>query len=229
MNTETLQALLAESDIRSGTRPDVLATIVQPGASLCLWDRAPQPDVSAFLAALVKCGAPLALDFIVEAGASVKVAPVVTARFSTQLADPALHALLDDLDRLIAIFRSLSGGTAVRVRFMRVVDAACALFHVDTLSVRLLCTYHGAGAQWVAKAHSQRKQLGLRGRNLRKANAAIVPDPAHIRTMPEWQVGVFKGRAFPGDPHSALIHRSHPQCCADHARIRLVLDLADAV
>jgi len=218
-------AINLQVDHCSSTEPDGLALITQPGVSISIWERTPESATAALLSDIVQSREPLKLDFILSPGESSKVSPEVISRFELQLADPALHTLLDDIDRLVAIFRTISATPTIRVRLSRVVDAACSLFHADTLSLRLLCTYHGAGTQWVPDEHACRQQLGLRGRDIPKANAVIVPNPSHIRTMPEWHVGVFKGRAFPGDEGSALIHRSYPQCCATHARIRLVLDV----
>jgi hypothetical protein len=216
------------TDFITGTEPEILESIVEDCVSLCLWQRAPKPDVAAFLAEIVTLKIPLALDFIMEPGASAKVAPSVREQFGANLSEPAVDSLLSDVDRLIARFRAASGAPAIRVRLTRIVDAACAVFHTDTLSLRLLCTYHGDGTQWIPNEHANRKQLGLRGRSIGKANRAIAPDPSRIRTMPAWHVAIFKGRTFPGDGESALIHRSHPQCCEAHARIRLVLDIAGA-
>lgn len=222
------------SDVRMGETCEVLSKILHPGISLSLWVRDKPPKVGHLLASLVASRIPLSLDAHVEDGQSIlSVWKAYEWMNSASLAiDPlvmeaAFAQFVADIDLLIARFRSISGSDRVRVRLSRVVDAACALFHVDTLTLRLLCTYHGAGTQWVPDALASRKQLGLRGRSMRKANSAIVRNAEDIQTMGEWHVGILKGRAFPGDSNSALIHRSHPQCCESHARLRLVLDTDD--
>ena len=216
------------SDCVRANTPDVFKEIHEPGVALTLWERTPAPSTAAFLARLVETGAPLALDFKLESGDSCKVHETVRTHFGGHIAEPEINLLLDDVDRLVTLFRAASESEVVRVRFHRVVDAACALFHADTLSLRLLCTYHGAGTEWVANADADRAQLGSRGRTIRKANRAIVPDPNAIQAMQPWHVAIFKGRKYSGGEHVALIHRSAPQCCEDHARIRLVLDTADS-
>jgi hypothetical protein len=221
-----MPTLLADC-IRAAT-PDVFETIHEPGVALTLWERTPPQDVAKFLSTFVDSGAPLALDFKLGPGDSCKVHEAVRTHFGGHITAPELNVLFDDVDRLVTLFRAASESDAVRVRLHRVVDAACALFHADTLSMRLLCTYHGAGTEWVSNADADRAQLGSRGRTIRKANRAIVPDPNAIQAMQPWHVAIFKGRKYPGGEHIALIHRSAPQCCEDHARIRLVLDTSDS-
>ena len=216
------------ADFITGTEPEILESIVEDCVSLCLWERAPKPDVAAFLAEIVTLKIPLALDFIMEPGASAKVAPSVREQFGANLSEPAVDSLLSDVDRLIARFRAASGAPAIRVRLTRIVDAACAVFHTDTLSLRLLCTYHGDGTQWIPNEHANRKQLGLRGRSIGKANRAIAPDPSRIRTMPAWQFSraapfpaTGKARSSIAATRNAVRHtRASASCSTSRARAR---------
>lgn len=129
------------------------------------------------------------------------------------------------MQQLVARFREISGSPAVRLRLERVADQGCAAFHADSLALRLLCTYHGPGTQWLEHDNLRRAELGLRGRSTAEANPAIVIDDTRIRTVPAWHVMIFKGRSWPGEEDNALVHRSFPVCCADQARIRLCLDV----
>lgn len=127
-----------------------------------------------------------------------------------------------DIEQLASGFSEIVGGVGVRVRLTRVEDAGCALFHVDSLSLRLLCSYWGPGVQWVPEEGAVREELGLCGRTIAEANAAIVPDPAQIRTVRAGSVLVLKGRRFGGEP--GLIHRSAPP--GGEPRLRLCIDVA---
>ncbi len=216
------------ADVLSSPEPEILAGIAERHVALCIWERPVQPQVAVFLARFVESGAPLEVDAVVETGESVGDDPLLREQFCGHLSDPALALLLEDIGRLVELFRGASGMERVRVRLTRVVDAACAAFHVDSLPLRMLCTYHGDGMQWVPDDAACRRQLGIRGRSLRRANAAIVPDPARIETLPRWHAGIFKGRTHPEGGALALIHRSAPQCCERHPRIRLVLDVDGA-
>lgn len=148
------------------------------------------------------------------------------APFSNAETDATAHWLLDDIATLAGDFADIAECAEVRVRLERVTDKGCAAFHIDTLPLRLLCTYAGHGMQWADEPYIRRPELGLRGRSTKEANAAIVPDAARIRTMCTGAVAIFKGRLWPGGEGRGLIHRSYPVCCIQHARLRLVIDPA---
>lgn len=218
--------IAAAPDFATGTDPSVLGQIPDADTALVIWEREPAPETTVLLRELVETRLPLALDVVLQPGDRFRATPEVTEQFGDSIASPALCSLLQDVDDLVARFRKVSGAATIRVRLSRVVDAACAVFHADTLRLRMICTYHGAGTQWVPDSAVHRNQLGLRGRSIHKANRSIVPDPSEIREMPPWHVAIFKGRSHEHG-RLALVHRSAPQCCEGHARIRLVLDLAD--
>lgn len=138
-------------------------------------------------------------------------------------------ALATDFVALAEKFREISGRQHLRLRFERVEDDGCALFHVDTLPLRMLCTYAGPGTQWLEETNVRRDQLGSRGRSLMEANAAIVIDPEEIRTVPAWHVIAFKGRLWGGHGYSdGLVHRSAPVRHENDFRLRLTLDWSDS-
>ena len=220
-----MQLLVSPQTLQS-RQPSVLAEIVRPGVSICLWEREPPREVAQFLANYVKSQASLELDFVLKPEDLAATSSVIAKIFGNSPTDLVLQDWLNDIDFLVKQFREIAACSPVRVRLLRVIDTACSVFHVDHLSLRLLCTYHGAGTQWVPASEAQAAQLGLRGRSIKQANEAIVPNPGSIRSLSPWHVALIKGSGFAGDPESALIHRSHPQCCADHARIRLVIDVA---
>ena len=205
-----------------------LRSIRETGVNLCLWERPARPAIAGLVERVAKAKARLALDVTLDS-ATVLAATAYTHRPLGAFADDYAFPLwLDDMARLVALFREISGAPAVRLRLERVADPACAAFHADTLALRLLCTYHGSGTQWLENENVRRDELGLRGRTIADANAAMIVDTENIRTIPAWHVAIFKGRAWPGEEANALVHRSFPVCCADHARLRLCLDLAEA-
>lgn len=120
---------------------------------------------------------------------------------------------------------STAGTLHPRVRFERVEDDGCALFHADSLNLRLLCTYAGPGTEWLENSNTRRHELGLRSRTLDEANADIVVDPSRIRRLAPWHVAIFSGRSRPGAEDNALIHRSAPVLSANTPRLRLCIDL----
>ncbi len=204
-----------------------LRAITQRGLNLALWPRAAQPRVLGLLDALVETRAHLAIAAAITSSAdgarAVESAPALALRHR----DPALQDWISDLQLLTTTFSIITRAPALRLRLETVRDDACAVFHADTLALRLLCTYRGEGTQWLEESNLRRDELGLRGRTVPEANAAICRDADQIRTIPAWTVAVLKGRAYPGEDSSALVHRSFSVCCRDHTRVRLCLDPID--
>lgn len=141
----------------------------------------------------------------------------------------SFSALVEDFEILAAKFSAISRREHLRLRFERVEDDGCALFHVDTLPMRMLCTYAGPGTQWLEEDNVRRDQLGSKGRGIDETNAAIVIDPDKIHTEPAWNVIVFKGRLWDGHGYSdGLVHRSAPVRHPKDHRLRLTIDFADS-
>jgi len=204
----------------------VLRHIRETGCDLAQWERSLPAEVAAFCAGLTARRGPLEVDVTATPGPGLLAALAATAPFARAEFHAPAHWLLEDFIALADDFTAVADCGEVRLRLERVPDHGCAAFHVDSLPVRLLCTYHGHGTQWADEPHVRRAELGLRGRTIGEANAAIVPDATHIRTMPAGAVAIFKGRLWPGAEGGGLVHRSYPVCCGDHARLRLVIDPA---
>lgn len=128
-------------------------------------------------------GTPAAAARLVAGPTFLRVAEGVVDEAANGILD-GLHApgLLPDLKRLTAMFASLCGASAVRVRLEHVDDDACRCMHVDAVGLRLLCTYAGRGTEWQNTSGT-------------------------IRRMPAGHVGVFKGTRWP-DPGPRVLHRS---------------------
>jgi hypothetical protein len=124
--------------------------------------------------------------------------------------------LVADIVRLARLFARVTGHRAVHARLEALTDDGCALFHADEVGIRLLCTYAGAGTEWVPGAGARRAGLG------RGDNALVVPDRTAIRHLPRFAVGLFKGEAYPGNRGRGVVHRSPP---ASPGRPRLLLCL----
>jgi hypothetical protein len=212
----------ALSSIAAGTTRQVLCRIRETDVNLAIWVRKLPADTAEFCAVLAARPDPLALDVTAHAGSALRAR--LAAGFTTAQSDATALWLLGDMADLAADFAALAECPVIRVRLTKVVDDGCAAFHVDTLPLRLLCTYAGKGTQWADSADVCRAELGVRGRSAAEANASIVPDATRIRTMSTGAVAVMKGRLWHGSKQMGLVHRSHPVCCGEHARLRLVID-----
>ena len=111
--------------------------------------------------------------------------------------------LYADFRRLAHRLAGLTGSANVRMRFEHVIDDSCRKFHVDAVGLRLLCTYAGAGTEWVDGA-------------------------GKVRRLTTMQVAVFKGTAFL-DAGPRVLHRSPPLSVgplAGQPRLVLCIDTA---
>jgi hypothetical protein len=206
-----------------GTARRILHRIRNAEINMALWERTLPAEAADFCAKLAVRSSALDLDLT---GAPGSMLPLLaaTALFTRVADDAPAHWLLEDIASLADEFGQLADCAEVRVRLTKVSDDGCAAFHVDNLLLRVLCTYAGKGAQWAAEADVRRAELGLCFCSAAEANAAIVPDAGSVRTMPTGAVAIFKGRLWPGAERRGLVHRSHPVCCGEHARLRLTID-----
>jgi Protein of unknown function (DUF1826) len=111
--------------------------------------------------------------------------------------------LYADFRRLALRFAALSASPVVRMRLEHVVDDSCRKFHVDTVGLRLLCTYAGPGTEWIDAE-------------------------GKIRRMTTMEVAVFKGSAFPA-AGPRILHRSPPLSAGafvGQSRLVLCIDAA---
>ncbi|MEY5009968.1 MAG: hypothetical protein RLZZ253_1107 [Verrucomicrobiota bacterium] len=210
------------SRVCASSEPGLLNQIRDNGWDMAVWNREMPREISE--AAQVFAAGPARLLMDVR----VNPEPAVCISVEEALADCQpleLRVWLGrDIQELAERFARALDCETVRIRLHRVVDKGCAAFHVDTLSARLLCTYAGAGMEWVDEPDVRRNELGLNGRSLSDANRAIVPDTSRIRELKAGAVGIFKGRLWGDGSARGLVHRSPPGCCEKHARLRLLID-----
>jgi hypothetical protein len=205
----------------------ILRSIRLDGINLAIWDRVLPPSVAALSQNLVARSRAVALDLTSAPGPELERRLAADPVFHNPALLPASQWLLEDVAKLASEFAAVADCSEVRLRLTKIADDGCAVFHVDTVPLRLLCTYAGMGTQWVEEPDLRRFELGLRNRTTAETNAAIVPDANRIRTISTGAVAMIKGRLWPGAQGGGLVHRSHPVCCGDHARLRLAIDVAD--
>lgn len=184
----------------AGAWPDALAEILRPAAQLALWPRPLPPPLRREAAAL----AARPFEALAEA------APDEAARQLGGALPGAAPALLHDIHALALVFAGIAGVGQVRLRLESHAAPPCPRFHADAVGLRLLCTYHGPGTQWLA----------LPG-GARAARALPEPPPPPEQAAPG-TVLLMKGEGHPGQAGRGLIHRSPP--AAAGGRLLLCLD-----
>lgn len=221
-----------EGDAGAGTAyarfvnaPVRLHDIHCPRTALWVWRRAPQAALARYIER-IRDRQRIALDVVVPAGGDIRtrIDPALSANGVAP--EPGLAAWAADIDRLKVLLVSQTGAGAVRLRLESVEETGERLFHFDSITLRLLCTYAGPGTQWLPEDNVDRAQLRLQGRSVAAANRAIVKDARRVHALRPWWVAVLKGEAFPGNAGRGLVHRPPPAGRRGETRVRLRIDPA---
>ncbi len=184
-----------------GTHPDTLVEIARPDVNLAVWHRPLPPGIGPGCARLAEA-APF------RAAAEGKPDEVVAAMAEALPGSPPLGLLLD-LHELSLCFALLTGHETVQLRLRGIDGDSCRRFHADAVGLRLLCTYRGAGTEW----------LPLAGAAAARGLDDAAP-PAN--RLPAGAVALLKGEGLA--PGRGCVHRSPPRGPRDPARLLLTLD-----
>lgn len=213
-----------------GSSPRVLRAGRRRGINLAVWTRpAPPAHRDAFISlARVDFSIDVRLDVQHLSAARVReLLPPATAT-----TDAARSMLCEDVACLAGRFSRLTGAQRVRLKLQAVGGDECRLFHVDTVSWRMMTTWAGPGTDWLENDACRREHLGGAGLPHRASvdmtNAAIVTDWTKVHRLDRYAVAFCRG-ATACDAHTVpLVHRSPPIAGTGLRRLRLVIDDADA-
>ena len=189
--------------------PDVddLRRIAEPGLTLTVWCRDADPGIAREL----KRRSPLP-DFalrceLAPAALADHAAGTLAEALARQgLAAAAYPCWLADLtalsERFAALVTAHLGQRRMTLRLEALAGVACPRLHVDQTRLRLLCTYRGPGTDWLPPAAVNRAALTQGAPN------AQIADPAAVRRLAPFWVGLFKGERYPGNAGRGQVHRS---------------------
>ncbi len=187
----------AHDDVAVSAELEGLAAIGAAQVALALWPRPPLAIVDTIDLDTIDD-----LTFVLPFAGDGNPAVLAAARLAAGGYPPdAAAAIGTDIGALAAVHRRLADSAAISVRLDVVDGDACRRFHADYVSLRLLCTYRGAGTQWCRAAEPQR-----------------------VHDLAAGTVGIFKGRLAMEEP--SILHRSPPTPRGGHQRLLLVLDPA---
>lgn len=222
------EAAPAGADIRCGSSAEVLRQVQQPGVSLGLWQRQPDAELATWLAQSLPTryqlkqyatGDAFAVAAFVDQALAASPLPV-------RAQDKVLRArFVADLAQLVELFLELrpeSRQHTLHVKLAAVDRADCPVLHSDWVTLRLICTYVGAGTEYAAAHSVERTALCQPLGSPAETNAAILRDPQALRRMPTFAVGVMRGNGYPGPAGRGLVHRSPPG--SSGRRIKLIID-----
>lgn len=183
-------------------------------------------DVNA--AVLRRSGAGLpTFDDALRARLAAPLLAVVTtgAKGRVALCNELGPTLGDEVSLWCEVLAELTGAARTGLRLACLYAAMCPRFHVDRVTVRLVCAYEGAGTELLAHEQVDRRWLGV----------ALPPDAvgepvslmrsgASVVRAATGDVVLLKGEAWPGNKGRGCVHRSPAQTRADDSRVVLTLD-----
>lgn len=126
------------------------------------------------------------------------------------------QALIEDIYQLAWRFSEIVQQPNVKIYFTKVETSMCRLFHTDANELRLLCTYWGAGTQWVDNDNI-RPHFGNPN-----SNAERIKDLSQVFSVRTGDVAILKGALHDHIATNPLMHRSPP---LDKNQCRLLLRL----
>jgi hypothetical protein len=203
-----------------GALAESLLRIREPHRRIAIWERRIPVAMETWLAhgfrapdVDERCALPL------EGSA----APALDALLARAVAETArersavyLRWRLDLLD-LIALARRIAPQSVrLLLRLQRLEAVGCPLFHVDRVPLRMVCTYVGAGTEWLPESAVDRSMLGT-------GDNAAVRDWSAVQHLAAGHVAVMKGDSFRGNAGRGLVHRS-PPASAEHPRLLVAID-----
>ena len=186
----TSVAMRALDDVPSAswgavTDPGDLVQVLEPGAQLCVWQRHEVPLRVEGLAGQDGLVGKHTLE-VLKSGQSPTLA--------TLRGGQARSVLTADLAMLGELLCDLVGSPSFGLRVAHVSHAMCPGWHIDKVTMRIVCTYGGPGTEWLQDQTVARCALrDVTGKHI----SANVGD-----------VVFLKGSGWPGNEHFGAIHRS---------------------
>ncbi len=185
-------------------RPAKLQDIRKAGCAAAIWERTPdqgfQKWIDTFDPGQLPSGRLATNPHRVEAAVNA---------LCEQASLPRCHysdTLASDISALAVMYSQIMRLRNIRVRLDVISDNACAKFHIDHVSARLLCTYRGTGTEYGLAQNGQ--------------------TPDKVDRLGTGSVGLFRGTQWPSREQTALVHRSPPVTGSDAVRLLLVIDPA---
>lgn len=193
-----------------------LSRIYDPDINICVVERQINESAQRFVEHLLISKKSISLIENIE---------FATFNFYNLLPNDDLHlghrAFCKDIATLCGLYRDLFDLERIGLRLCTLDHAMCPKFHFDAVACRLVCTYGGAGTQWLEDAYVDRRKLGLGSGGLCDEESGLILDPDAIQTMPPYAIGLLKGSRWEGNERHGAVHRS-PQITSP--RLLLTLD-----
>lgn len=189
-------------DVIMGRDPEILDDIHLPSVAASIWTRVPDPHFQAWIDGLpverlpgLKTVLPIHL---------AEAAVLSACEAAGTPAGPEQDMLAGDVGALVLMVAKTLRVEQVRLRLDVSGEVMCPKFHTDNVPARLLCSYRGPGTDYVPEGAQD--------------------TPGRIRQVRTGAVALFRGRLWPDEERTGLLHRSPPVPQEIGARLLLVID-----
>lgn len=197
-----------------------LALIYQPDINLCVAHRRITMGMNNFLIRLLSSPRSFETEVIFE----TERPPIDKLLPESLQTLPGAEAWLCEMEYLIRLFRDLFETDAVGLRLRTLDKPMCPRFHTDRVLVRMVCTYGGPGTEWLPEDAMNRDMLGHAAFGKPDEESGLILDPAAIKSMPTFAIGLLKGELWEGNAGRGAVHRSPKLSPAQPRRLLLTLD-----
>lgn len=197
---------------------DGLDALHRGDLNLCIWARRPSSRLAEYINAEI-IGRPI--KRVVECSLA---RPAFNELLQDLPMNSARQRFEQDLHKQLTLLGGLMPIQRVELKLETVTGNLCQRFHVDRVPLRLICTYAGAGTQWLDNRHADRAKLGPGAGGLADEESGLLLRRACIKSMRPFEVGLMKGAGWPGNESAGLIHRS-PRAEAGKPRVLFKIDV----
>lgn len=187
--------------MNTSSDPRILGSVAMSGVAVAIWQRQPSCEFQEWLDGLDAVRLPR-----LRCRATLPQVPDVIMRACVEAGTPSglqRDLLIADIAELACHAANITESLMIDLRLDVSDGQPCPKWHLDAVPARLLCTLRGAGTQF----------------------GPVRPDgePVNIQQMRPGDVGMFRGRLWPGDEISGILHRS-PPARGGPTRLLLVID-----
>ncbi|MCE2926021.1 MAG: DUF1826 domain-containing protein [Rickettsiales bacterium] len=195
------------------SQPEKLDIIRERHINLAVWQRPVDPTMLPIIHWLAK--EPFELEYKTDVeDVSQSLHKHITAPLEFE---QSRYRLIADIKRLAVMFADYAVTRYVRLIVESVHDVPCPKFHQDNVPLRLICTYAGAGTEWLENSNVNTHADCCGG--------SMVRDTSRIQQLKPFEVALMKGKLWPKND-IGIYHRS-PKPDANQPRLVVKMDVAD--
>jgi len=136
---------------------------------------------------------------------------------------PGREAMVDDVRFIAELYSDLIGCNEIALRLEVLDKAMCPRFHVDRTGIRLVCTYHGQGTEWINDEWVDHNKLELSSLGFADRASGLFDERTRVEATAPFDITLLKGSLWQGNAQRGAIHRS-PAVAAGQSRVLLVMD-----